>query len=122
MQKYNGNGTVEFQNGFMYVKLSGSCQFSSGAFNTTGYSKLNVHFLADTKLDARNDSKLELRTAANGGGDSIASVYQTLGSGEKTFTLSFTHAANAYLCMNLAGTYNAVSSGYKAYIDRIWLS
>ena len=122
VQKYNGNGTVEFQNGFIYVKLSGSCQFSSSAFNTTGYSKLNVHFLADTKLDARNSSVLELRTAANGGGSTIASVSQELGSGEKTFSVSFTHAANAYLYLSLAGSYNASSSGYKAYIDRIWLS
>lgn len=122
VQKYNGNGTVEFQSGFIYVKLSGSCQFSSSAFNTTGYSKLNVHFLADTKLDARNSSVLELRTAANGGGSTIASVSQELGSGEKTFILSFTHAANAYLYLSLAGSYNAVASGYKAYIDRIWLS
>ena len=122
VQKYNGNGTVEFQSGFIYVKLSGSCQFSSSAFNTTGYSKLNVHFLADTKLDARNSSVLELRTAANGGGSTIASVSQELGSGEKTFSVSFTHAANAYLHLSLAGSYNAVTSGYKAYIDRIWLS
>ena len=122
VQKYNGNGTVEFQNGFIYAKLSGSCQFSSSAFNTTGYSKLNVHFLADTKLDARNSSVLELRTAANGGGSTIASVSQELGSGEKTFSVSFTHAANAYLYLSLAGSYNASSSGYKAYIDRIWLS
>ena len=122
VQKYNGNGTVEFQSGFIYVKLSGSCKFSSSVFNTTGYSKLNVHFLADTKLDARNSSELELRTAANGGGSTIASVSQELGSGEKTFSVSFTHAANAYLHLSLAGSYNAGTSGYKAYIDRIWLS
>lgn len=124
VRKYSGNSTIEFQSGFIYADLSpnGAIILTSNAINTTGYSKLNVHFLGDTKLDARNDSRLALTTAVNGGGNTIAEVGEALGSGEKTFTLSFTHAANAYLKLSLAASYGVISADYKAYIDRIWLS
>lgn len=124
VRKYQGQSSIEFQSGFIYAKLSPNrgVALTSDAINTTGYSKLNVHFLSDTKLDANNASILSLTTAANGEGNTIAEVRQELGSGEKTFTLSFTHAANAYLKLSLAATYNVTSSNYRAYIDRIWLS
>ena len=124
VRKYSGDSPVEFQSGFIYADLSpdGGIILTSDAINTTGYSKLNVHFLGDTRLDAHNNSKLALTTAVNGGGTTIAETSDRLGSGEKTFTLSFTHAANAYLKLSLAASYNVISADYKAYIDRIWLS
>lgn len=124
VRKYQGQSSIEFQSGFIYAKLSPNrdVALTSDAINTTGYSKLNVHFLSDTKLDAINESILALTTAANGEGNTIAEVRQALGRGEKTFTLSFTHAANAYLKLSLAATHNATTSNYRAYIDRIWLS
>ena len=102
--------------------MSQSTYFTSDAFNTTGYSKINVHFMSDTYLDDRNDSELGLYTGANGTGTRIAWAEMPFGQGEKTFTLNFTWASNAYLYLRLYATYNVVSRDYKAYIDRIWLS
>lgn len=116
------SSSVSFQNGYILIDNPYTVKFTSDAINTTGYTKLNVHFMSDTYLDDFNSSILGLYTSANGGGSRIASASMTFGRGEKTFTVSFNWATNAYLYLELWGAYHSSSRTYKAYIDRIWLS